>query len=399
MTLLSNLTIAEAGKKLQNKEINAVELTEAVLKQIEKINPQLNAYINITKKNALQQAHAADERIKSGRATPLTGIPIALKDVFCEKDVETTACSKILKGFKPPYDATVVRKLREENCVFVGHANTDEFTMGASTETSCFGVTKNPWDQERVAGGSSGGSAAAVAANLCLGATGTDTGGSIRQPAAFCGCTGLKVTYGRVSRSGIMSMASSLDTIGSFAKTAEDLALLLNVIAGKDVLDSTTPDQAVPDYTQALGKNLKGLKVGIPQEYFIEGIDPEVEKPVREAIETIKKLGAEIKEVSLPHTKYAIATYYIICPAEVSSNMSRYDGIRFGPKAEKAENLRDFYESTKSAGFGDEVKRRIMIGTYTLSAGYYNAYYLKAQKVRTLIKRDFEKVFEKVDIL
>ena len=396
---ISELTIAEAHEKLVKKEISSVELTKACLGEIEKKNADLNAFILVTEESALKQAKEADEKIAKGKAGLLTGIVCGLKDVFCEKGVETTACSNILKGFKPPYDATSVRKLREAGVVFLGHTNTDEFTMGASTETSAFGVTKNPWDKEKVAGGSSGGSAAAVSANMCTFAMGTDTGGSIRQPAAFCGCTGLKVTYGRVSRNGVMSMASSLDTIGPLAKSCEDAAYILQTIAGSDNEDSTTPDVKVPDYLAGLNDDLKGMTIGIPKEYFIEGISEEVEKAVREAVKEFEKMGVKIKEISLPHTKYAVPVYYIIAPCEISANMSRYDGVRFGTATEEAESLQDFYTKNRSHGFGNEVKRRIMIGTYALSSGYYDTYYLKAQKVRTLIKQDFDKAFKEVDLI
>ena len=353
----------------------------------------------MNEESALEQAKEADEKISDGRAGVLTGVVCGLKDVFCEKGVETTACSNILKGFKPPYDATSVAKLREAGVVFVGHTNTDEFTMGASTENSAFGVTKNLWDKKRVAGGSSGGSAVAVSANMCTFAMGTDTGGSIRQPASFCGCTGLKVTYGRVSRSGVMPMASSLDTIGPLAKTCEDAAHILEIIAGRDKEDSTTPEVKAGDYVKNLNKDLKGMTIGVPKEYFIEGIGDEVEKAVRTGVKEFEKMGVRVKEISLPHTKYAVPVYYIIAPSEISANMSRYDGVRFGPAAEKADSLQDFYMKNRSHGFGDEVKRRIMIGTYALSSGYYDAYYLKAQKVRTLIKQDFEKAFKEVDLI
>lgn len=374
-----------------------MELTNACLERIKKVEPKIKAYTLVTSEIALKQAKSADEDFKKGSVkNPLHGIPIALKDVFCTEGIRTTACSNILKNFIPPYDAAVVRRLKNIGMVLLGKTNTDEFTCGGSTETSCFGTTHNPWNIEHTPGGSSGGSAAAVAADECIYALGTDTGGSIRQPAGYCGITGLKVTYGRVPRFGVISMASSLDTIGPMAKDVEDIALIMNAIAGSDPRDSTTPAKPVPDYTKNLdAKDLKGLKVGLPKEYFLPGMDKEVEAGVRGAVEQMKKLGAEIKEISLPYSKYGLAVYYIICPAEVSSNMARYDGIRFGPGLDgDAEDLLEYYMKTRSQGFGDEMKRRIMIGTYVLSAGYYDAYYLKAQKVRTLVKKDFEKAFD-----
>jgi aspartyl-tRNA(Asn)/glutamyl-tRNA(Gln) amidotransferase subunit A len=325
-------------------------------------------------------------------------LPIGVKDNFCELGVTSEACSNILKGYVSPYEGTVVSKLREMGAVFLGHTNTDEFTMGASTETSSYGVTRNPSDTERVAGGSSGGSAAAVAAGMCVWALGTDTGGSIRQPAAFCGVTGLKVTYGRVSRYGVMSMASSLDTIGCLTQTPEDAAIVLREIAGKDEQDMTTPDVEVPDYAATVGSKIKGLKIGVPKEYFIDGLDKEVESTVRGVIADLEKKGAEVVEISLPSTKYGVAVYYIICPSEVSSNMARYDGIRFGPKSDDKDLVASYFEA-RSRGFGDEVKRRIMIGTYALSAGYFDAYYVKAQKVRTLFRQEFDAAFKKVDVI
>lgn len=396
---ITKATLSEMAKKLHAKEISSVELTKMHLERIKKWQPKLNAFTVVTEDTALKQAEQADKKLAGKKAGVLTGIPCALKDVFSETGVETTACSNILRGYQPPFDATTVAKLRDEGCVFVGHTNTDEFTMGSSTQTSCFGPTRNPWDMERVAGGSSGGSAAAVSANLCGFALGTDTGGSIRQPAAFCGCSGLKVTYGRVSRSGVMSMASSLDTIGPLGKSCEDLALVMQSLAGADAKDSTTPPNKVPDYTKELTKKLKGLTIGIPEEYFIKGLEGEIEEAVRNAIKEYEKLGMKTKKISLPHSKYALPVYYIIAPSEISANMSRYDGVRFGPAVKNAKNLQEFYEENRAKGFGDEVKRRIMLGTYALSSGYYDAYYLKAQKVRTLIARDFESAFKDVDLI
>lgn len=399
---LSAFTIHEAAEGLAAKKFSSLELTQACLKRIETVEPRLHAFTLVARDSAVQEAKKADEIFNKGKAkSPLCGIPAALKDVFCTAEMRTTVCSNILKNFVPPYDATTVKRLKSAGMVLLGKTNTDEFTCGASTETSCFGATRNPWDQNRVPGGSSGGSAAAVCADECIYALGTDTGGSIRQPASFCSITGLKVSYGRVSRFGVISMASSLDTIGPMAKDARDIALIMNEIAGRDPRDSTTPDAPVPDYTKSLSaKDLKGLKVGLPKEYSIPGMDSEVEAAVKNAVDSLKKFGAQIKEINLPHSKYGLAVYYIICPSEVSSNMARYDKIRFGPALEsEAEDLYDYYLKARDEGFGDEMKRRIMIGTYALSAGYYDAYYLKAQKVRTLVKQDFEKAFEEVDVI
>lgn len=403
--MLNTLTIHEASAGLRSRKFSSVELTNACLKRIKNLEPKLHSFTMVTEEEALQQAQKADLDFSQGNAkNSLHGIPAALKDVFCTAGVRTTACSNILKNFVPPYDATCVKKLKAAGMVLLGKTNTDEFTCGGSTETSCFGPTKNPWDPSRVSGGSSGGSAAAVSADECIYALGTDTGGSIRQPAGYCGITGLKVTYGRVSRFGVISMASSLDTIGPMAKDVEDIALIMNVIAGVDSYDSTTPSVPVPDYTAVIAstakQSLKGLRIGLPQEYFIPGMDAEVEASVRDAVSELKKLGAEVREINLPHSKYGLAVYYIICPSEVSANMARYDGIRYGSGPSKeGEDLHEYYLNARGEGFGDEMKRRIMIGTYALSAGYYEAYYLKAQKVRTLVKRDFEKAFEEVDII
>jgi aspartyl-tRNA(Asn)/glutamyl-tRNA(Gln) amidotransferase subunit A len=396
---LSTLTISQAHEKLKKKEISSVELVKACIERIEKVDKNLNAVVFRNFDRALEEAKKTDSVGKFDH--PLTGIPYLAKDVYCEKGVPTTACSNVLrdKTYLPPFDSTTTKRLKAKGAISIGKTNTDEFTMGASTETSCYGVTKCPWDLTRVAGGSSGGSAAAVSADECVFALGTDTGGSIRQPASFCGCVGLKVTYGRTSRYGVMSMASSLDSIGTLVKSVEDAALVLESIAGKDPMDSTTSDRPVPGYLRSLKGGLKGLKIGLPKEYFAKGIDPEVEQAVRSAAETMRKLGAEILDVSLPRTKYAIATYYVLCPCEVSSNMARYDGIRYGHTAAKPKDLIDYYLRARSTGFGPEVKRRIMIGTFALSAGYYDAYYLKAQKVRTLIKNEFEDAFKQVDII
>lgn len=397
---LTELTLTEAAKGLKEKKFSAVDLTEAALGQIEAVEPKISAFVTVTAEESHQAAEEADKKIARGENTPLTGLPIAVKDCFCTAGVKTTNSSNILKNFVPPYDATSWKRLKEEGMVMVGKTNTDEFTMGSSTETSAFGPTKNPWDTERVPGGSSGGSAASVVAGEALVALGTDTGGSIRQPASLCGCTGLKPTYGRIPRTGVLSMASSLDTVSFNTKNCEDAALLLQYMSGPDGLDATCPKKDVPNYLDYLDGNVKGLRLGVPKEYFIEGMDPEVEKTVREAIDIYKKMGAEIVDVSLPHTKYAAAVYYIIAPAEISANLARYDGVRFGHKTEEdVKDMQEFYSKTRAEGFGDEVKRRIMIGTYVLSAGYYDAYYKKAQKVRTLIKKDFDDALNEVDAL
>jgi aspartyl-tRNA(Asn)/glutamyl-tRNA(Gln) amidotransferase subunit A len=353
----------------------------------------------VTKPLALAQAKKADETISRGQCNPLTGIPLAIKDILCMKGVTTTCGSKILENFIPPYDATVIKRLREEDAVFIGRTNMDEFAMGSSTETSYFGPTGNPWDTSRIPGGSSGGSAAAVAADECIAALGTDTGGSIRQPAACCGLVGLKPTYGRVSRFGLIAFASSLDQAGPMTKDVHDTALLMNVICGYDPLDSTSLKVEVPDYTAVLGKDVAGMSIGIPKEYFMEGLDREVEKAVSEAIKVLEGLQMEVKEVSLPHTDYAVAAYYLIAPAEASSNLARYDGVKYGYRTGKDTGLLDMYTSSRSEGFGTEVKRRIMLGTYALSAGYYDAYYKKASQVRTLIRNDFETVFKECDVI
>lgn len=399
MSSLSALTIAQAHEKLKSKEISSEELVRACLDRIGAVDRTINAVVHLEAERALAEAKKIDAA--GSFEDPLAGIPFLAKDVFCEVDVPTTACSNILrnKDYRPPFESTTTKRLKDRGAISLGKANTDEFTMGGSTETSCYGVTKNPWDLARVAGGSSGGSAAAVAADECLFALGTDTGGSIRQPAAFCGCTGLRVTYGRTSRYGAMSMASSLDTTGALTKDVTDQAIVLQAIAGKDPRDATTGDVPVPEYRRALQQDLKGLRVGIPKEYFLDGMNEEIRASVTTAAETMKTLGATIIDVSLPHTKYATACYYVLCPCEVSSNMARYDGIRFGHTVEKPADLIDYYKRVRSEGFGSEVKRRIMIGTYALSAGYYDAYYLKAQKVRTLIRKDFDDVWDTVDLL
>jgi len=394
------LTIREASDLIDKGEISPVELTEAVLERIEKIEEKLNAYITVLGEKALEDARNAEKEITSGkRRSPLHGIPIALKDIFVMNGAPATCGSRMLENFMPPYDATVTKKLSGAGAVITGKNNMDEFAMGSSTETSYFGPTRNPWDVERVPGGSSGGSAAATSASLCLGSLGTDTGGSIRQPAAFCGVVGMKPTYGRVSRFGMIAFASSLDQAGPLTKTVEDSAIILNAISGHDANDSTCANFPVPDYTQSLKDNIKGMKIGVPKEYFIEGMAGDVEDAARKAISVLEHLGGEIVEISLPHTEYAVLTYYIIAPSEASSNLARYDGVKYGYRAKGANSLGEMYLKTRAEGFGNEVKRRIMLGTYALSSGYYDAYYLKAQKVRTLIKKDFDEAFKEVDVI
>jgi aspartyl-tRNA(Asn)/glutamyl-tRNA(Gln) amidotransferase subunit A len=396
---LYELTIHKAGDGLAAGEFTSVGLVEAVLERIVATDNGVKAYLTLTPEEALEQARAADHRRSQGEGGPLLGIPLAIKDVLCTKGVPTTCGSRILENFVPPYDATAVAKLKAAGAVLLGKTNTDEFAMGSSTENSAFFTTRNPWDLDRVPGGSSGGSAAAVAADECLGALGTDTGGSVRQPAGLCGVVGLKPTYGRVSRYGLIAYASSLDQIGALAKDVTDAALLLGAVAGHDPRDSTSVDAPVPDYTAALTGEIKGVRVGVPKEYFIEGMQPEVEAAVRAAVDALADLGAEVREVSLPHTDYALPVYYLIAPAEASANLARYDGVRYGLRVDESGDLIETYKDTRGQGFGPEVKRRIMLGTYALSAGYYDAYYLKAQKVRTLIKGDFDAAFESVDVI
>jgi len=392
-------TIAELSAGLQAGDFSSEELTRAYLERIERYDGQLNSYITATPELALEQARAADARRAAGEAGPLTGIPLAQKDIFCTEGVRTSCGSRMLDNFTAPYDATVIRRFREAGAVMLGKTNMDEFAMGSSNETSYYGPVKNPWDLAAVPGGSSGGSAAAVAARLAPGATGTDTGGSIRQPAALCGITGLKPTYGRVSRYGMIAFASSLDQGGPMARTAEDCALLLGAMAGFDERDSTSVEREVPDYTAGLNDELKGLRIGLPREYFDSGLDPEVAKRVETAIEEYRRLGAEVVELSLPNAGLAVPTYYVVAPAECSSNLSRFDGVRFGYRCDSPRDLEDLYKRSRGEGFGPEVKRRIMIGTYALSAGYYDAYYLKAQKLRRLISDDFKQAFEQVDVI
>jgi aspartyl-tRNA(Asn)/glutamyl-tRNA(Gln) amidotransferase subunit A len=392
-------TIAELSQDLHTKKISSVELTQQFLDRIEKFDKTLNSFITVTPEQALQDAKAADAQLASGTAGPLTGIPIAQKDIFCTQGIKTSCGSKMLDNFISPYDATVIKNFKQAGTVLLGKTNMDEFAMGSSNETSYYGPVKNPWNLETVPGGSSGGSAAAVAAFLAPGATGTDTGGSIRQPAALCGISGLKPTYGRVSRYGMIAFASSLDQGGPFAKTAEDLALIMNVMAGFDERDSTSIDQPVPDYTATLNDSIQGLRIGLPKEYFGEGLESDVAKAIEAAIKEYEKLGATIHEVSLPNTTLSIPAYYVIAPAECSSNLARYDGVRFGHRCENPVDLDDLYKRSRSEGFGSEVTRRIMVGTYALSAGFYDAYYLKAQKIRGLIRQDFSNAFKNVDVL
>ncbi|ANA39100.1 MULTISPECIES: Asp-tRNA(Asn)/Glu-tRNA(Gln) amidotransferase subunit GatA [Geobacter] len=396
---LFELTLYELHEKLAKREVSSVEATRALLARIEATDSRVNAYITVTPDEALAAAEAADRRIAAGAMTPLTGVPVALKDIFVTRGIRTTCGSKILGKFIPPYDGTVVAKLREAGAVIVGKLNQDEFAMGSSGESSAFGATNNPWNLACTPGGSSSGSAAAIAARSATATLGTDTGGSIRQPASHCGCVGLRPTYGRVSRYGVIAYASSLDQVGPVTRDVTDCALMLGAVAGHDPLDSTSIDLPVPDYAAALTGRVKGLRLGLPKEYYREGLDPDVKRALDAAIETYRGLGAEFVEVSLPHTDYAVATYYLIATAEASSNLARYDGVRFGHRADGAANLIDMFRRSRAEGFGAEVKRRIMIGTYALSSGYYDAYYLKAQKVRTLIMQDFMKAFEQVDAL
>lgn len=397
---LNELTATEIAVGVASKKFSARDVATAALTAIKAQNPSLNAYITVTEKEALAQADAVDQKIKQGvSAGVMSGVPVAIKDNIMIKNIRTTCASKIFGNYAAPYDAFVIERLKAAGAVFVGKTNMDEFAMGSSTEHSTFGVTRNPWDKECIPGGSSGGSAVAVASRTVPVALGSDTGGSIRQPAALCGVLGMKPTYGTVSRYGVVAFASSLDQIGPFTHAPEDMALTLNVISGHDEKDSTSLDKKLPDYTKELGASLKGLKVGIPKEYFIDGIDPDVVKSVREAAATLKKMGAELIDISLPHSEYALAVYYIVAPSEASSNLARFDGMRYGFRNPDAANLIEQYGLNRRDGFGSEVKRRIMIGTYALSSGYYDAYYAKAQKVRTLIKDDFSKAFANVDVI
>jgi aspartyl/glutamyl-tRNA(Asn/Gln) amidotransferase, A subunit len=398
MTELTKLTISEIRAGLRAKDFTALELTEAYLSEIERANGKINAYVAVTADKAREMARASDERIARGEARPLEGVPVGVKDLFATEGVHTQACSHILDGFKPTYESTVTANLWNDGAVMLGKLNMDEFAMGSSNETSYYGPVINPWrandsDRDLVPGGSSGGSAAAVAAQLCAGATATDTGGSIRQPAAFTATVGIKPTYGRCSRWGIVAFASSLDQAGPITRDVRDAAIMLKSMASVDLKDTTSVDVPVPDYEAALGQSVKGLKIGIPKEYRVDGMPAEIEALWQKGIDWLRDAGAEIVDISLPHTKYALATYYIVAPAEASSNLARYDGVRYGLRV-PGKDIIEMYENTRAAGFGREVKRRILIGTYVLSAGYYDAYYVKAQKVRTLIKRDFDLAFE-----
>jgi aspartyl-tRNA(Asn)/glutamyl-tRNA(Gln) amidotransferase subunit A len=397
---LHQLTLAQVSEKLRQKEISSLELTSAILERIAETDSKLEAYLLVTADRALEMAKQIDtRRAKGENLCILAGVPFSLKDIFLTQGIPTTCASKILEGFVPPYNGTAVQKLLDAGIVLTGKVNMDEFAMGSSTETSFYKKTKNPWDLSRIPGGSSGGSAVSVAAGQCFATLGTDTGGSIRQPAALTGIVGIKPTYGRVSRFGVIAFASSLDQVGPMTKDVRDCAIVLNTIAGHDPHDSTSLDLPVPDYTRALKTDLKGLKIGVPKEYFIAGTDPEIDAAIQQALKKYQELGAQLIEVQLPHTEYAVPTYYILAPAEASSNLARYDGIRYGYREPHSKDLIDLYKKSRSTGFGPEVKRRIMLGTYVLSAGYYDAYYLKAQKVRTLIRRDFEEAFKKVDVL
>ncbi len=396
----NRLTIHEAHRLLKTKQLSSVELTKACLERIHRVEPKVHALVTITDELALRQAQKADKLIATGDANPLTGIPVLIKDNICTKGIPTTCSSKMLENFVPPYNATVVERLNGCGAVILGKTNMDEFAMGSSTENSALFTTHNPWDLSRVPGGSSGGSAAAVAAGETIYALGSDTGGSIRQPAGFCSITGLKPTYSRVSRYGLVAFASSLDQIGPLTQDVTDCALVLNTIAGYDNRDSTSVPYPTPDYTQCLNTDLNGLRIGVPREYFVEGMQPEVETAIRTAIDKLEELGARVEwEVSLPHTPYALAVYYIIAPSEASANLARYDGVKYGFSYQDADSMWEAMEKTRQYGFGAEVKRRIMLGTYALSAGYYDAYYLKAQKVRTLIRQEFDQAFEKFDAL
>ncbi len=392
-------TVAELAAGLKNKEFSSVELAKLYLDRVEASQPVLNAFVSVTRDAALAAAAEADRQLAAGRGGPLTGVPIAHKDIFCTDGIRTTCGSRMLDNFVAPYDATVVTKLKAAGVVMIGKTNMDEFAMGSSNETSYYGPVRNPWDTSRVPGGSSGGSAAAVGARLVPAATATDTGGSIRQPAALCGVTGIKPTYGRVSRYGMIAFASSLDQGGVIAASAEDAALVLGAMSGFDPNDSTSVDRPVPDYAASLSRPMKGLRIGLLKEFFEAGLDAEVEKRIRDALAVYQKLGAELKDVSLPSLPLSVPTYYVVAPAECSSNLARFDGVRFGHRCENPKDLTDLYRRSRGEGFGAEVKRRIMTGTYVLSAGYYDAYYLQAQKARQLINRDFERAFGEVDVL
>ncbi|WP_445330236.1 Asp-tRNA(Asn)/Glu-tRNA(Gln) amidotransferase subunit GatA [Tepidibacter sp. Z1-5] len=397
---LYEMTLKEASEKIKKQEITALELTQSILDRIKEVEPKVDSYITVTEEEALNRAKEIDEKIKSGEAVSvLAGIPMAVKDNICTDGIKTTCASKMLENFIPPYDATVVKKLNAAGAVMVGKTNMDEFAMGSSTENSYFKKTKNPWNLNKVPGGSSGGSAAAVAAGQAFYALGSDTGGSVKQPAALTGLVGLRPTYGRISRYGLIAFGSSLDQVGIFTKDVTDCSIVLRELAGKDSMDGTSAEVEVVDYEKCLDKDMSNIKIGIPKEYFIEGIDEDIKKAVLDGVEKLKEMGATVKEISLPHTDSAIATYYVLAPSEASSNLARFDGIRYGYRAEGYKSLEELYTKTRTEGFGDEVKRRIMIGTYALSAGYYDAYYKKALKVRTLIKQDFVDAFEDVDVI
>jgi aspartyl-tRNA(Asn)/glutamyl-tRNA(Gln) amidotransferase subunit A len=397
---LYEMTLKEVSEKIKNKEITSLELTESILNRIKEVEPKVDSFISLTEEYAINKAKEIDEKIAKGEnLSPLAGVPMAVKDNICTDGIKTTCASKMLENFVPPYDATAIKRLNKAGAVMVGKTNMDEFAMGSSTENSAFKKTKNPWDLTRVPGGSSGGSASAVAAGQAFYSLGSDTGGSVKQPASLTGLVGLRPTYGRISRYGLIAFGSSLDQIGIFAKDVTDCALVLREMAGKDNMDGTSANVEVPDYTKYLDNNIKGLKIGVPKEYFGQGVDEDVKNAVLKGIELLKEMGAQVKEISLPHTDYAVATYYVLAPSEASSNLARFDGIRYGYRANEYNSLEDLYIKSRSEGFGDEVKRRIMIGTYALSAGYYDAYYKKALKVRTLIKDDFVKAFEDVDVI
>ena len=396
---MHNKSISQLAAALRAGEFTSVELTQQYLERIEQHDGRLNSFISVTAETALQQAAEADRRIQAGEAGPLTGVPVAHKDIFCTDGIRTSCGSRMLDNFVAPYDATVVSRFKAAGAVLLGKTNMDEFAMGSSNETSFYGPVRNPWDTERVPGGSSGGSAAAVAAGLCVAATGTDTGGSIRQPASLCGLTGLKPTYGRVSRYGMIAFASSLDQGGPLTRSAEDAAAMLQVMAGFDPRDSTCSQEPVADYSSTLEDDIRGLRIGLPGEYFGEGLDPAVAGAVEEAVEEYRRLGAEVVPIELPNSHLAVPTYYVVAPAECSSNLARFDGVRFGHRCQAPTDLEDLYKRSRSEGFGAEVKRRILIGTYALSAGYYDAYYLKAQQIRHLISDDFKRAFEQVDVI
>lgn len=395
---LYRLSISEARELLDKRKITAKELLNSIYQRIESVDSKVKAFITLSKDKAYEMADAAQKQTNEGRSLTIQGIPVAIKDNMCTKGIRTTCSSKILENFIPPYESAVTSRLSENGYILIGKTNLDEFAMGSSTENSGFFTTRNPWDIERIPGGSSGGSAAAVAADECIAALGSDTGGSIRQPAALCGVVGLKPTYGRVSRYGLVAFASSLDQIGPITKNVKDSAILLNIISGKDPFDSTSAPVAVPDFTKVLGNEIKGLKIGIPKEYFIKGMDREIEESVKTAIKKLESFGAIPVDISLPRTEYAVATYYVLATSEASSNLARYDGVKYGFRAE-GKDLMEIYMNTRAQGFGAEVKRRIMLGTYALSSGYYDAYYKKAQQARTLIKTDFEKAFNSVDMI